>query len=276
MYKDFSLAFSPCPNDTFIFEALLHHKIDTSGYSFKEVYLDVQQLNSEALTKRFDITKLSYFAMSDLLESYQILSSGSALGFGCGPLLIANKNIPLDQVEKLRIAIPGKNTTAFFLLKQAFPNVENWVEMLFSDIENAVHDEDVDLGLIIHENRFTYEGKGLKKIIDLGEYWEKTTGHPIPLGCIAVRRDFPFEIKNQINQLIKNSILYAKLHPLQNVDYIKIHSQEMDDHVIQSHIDLYVNDYSIDLGDSGKNAILYMFSKIGLQEDLLNSSYVFV
>lgn len=273
---DISLAFSPCPNDTFIFEALLHQKIETSGFSFTEQYLDVQKLNTEALSRRFDVTKLSFFAMSNLLESYQILSSGSALGFGCGPLLIANRNIPLDQVDKLRIAIPGKNTTAFFLLKQAFPNAENWVDMLFSDIENAVLDGDVDLGLIIHENRFTYEGKGLKKIIDLGEYWEKTTGHPIPLGCIAVRRDFPYEIKNQINQLIKNSILYARLHPFQNVDYIKKHSQEMDDNVIQSHIDLYVNDYSIDLGENGKNAILYMFSKIGLKKSQLEKTYVFV
>lgn len=271
-----ALAFSPCPNDTFIFDALVHHKIDTAGLDFSVSYLDVQQLNLDAAIGKHDITKLSYFAASRLLDQYQILSSGGALGFGCGPLLISKKNYALEDVRELKIAIPGKNTTAFFLLKYAFPGISHVEEYLFSDIEQAVLEGKVDAGLIIHENRFTYENKGLRKIIDLGEYWENQTGHPIPLGCIAVKRSMDENQKKQINNIIRASVDYAWQHPDSGRDYIKCHSQELEDSVIDAHIHLYVNEYSADLGHTGKKAVLHMFEKAGLSKDYLDEKRVFV
>jgi len=271
-----SLAFSPCPNDTFIFDALVHHKIDTAGFDFLVSYLDVQQLNLAAANGKHDITKLSYFAASRLLDQYQILSSGGALGFGCGPLLISQKNYSLEDLRELKIAIPGKNTTANFLLQYALPGELQTEEYLFSDIENAVLEEKVDAGLIIHENRFTYENKGLHKIIDLGEYWENQTGHPIPLGCIAVRRTMDENLKKQINDIIRASVEYAWQHPGSGREYIKCHSQELEDSVINAHIDLYVNAYSADLGTTGKKAVLHMFEKAGLSGDYLDEKRVFV
>jgi 1,4-dihydroxy-6-naphthoate synthase len=271
-----SLAFSPCPNDTFIFDALVHHKIDTAGLDFSVSYLDVQQLNLDAAIGKYDITKLSYFAASRLLDQYQILSSGGALGFGCGPLLISKKNYALEEVRDLKIAIPGKNTTANFLLQYALPGGLHTEEYLFSDIENAVLEGKVDAGLIIHENRFTYENKGLQKIVDLGEYWEKQTGHPIPLGCIAVRRSMGDGLKNQLNNLIRSSVGYAWQLPGSGRDYIKCHSQELEDSVIDAHINLYVNAYSADLGPTGKKAVLHMFERAGVPREFLNEKRVFV
>ena len=271
-----SLAFSPCPNDTFIFDALVHHKIDTAGLDFSVSYLDVQQLNLAAANGKHDITKLSYFAASRLLDQYQILSSGGALGFGCGPLLISQKNYALEDVRELKIAIPGKNTTAFFLLNYAFPGISHVEEYLFSDIENAVLEGKVDAGLIIHENRFTYENKGLRKIVDLGEYWENQTGHPIPLGCIAVKRSMDENLKKQINDIIRASVEYAWQHPGSGREYIKCHSQELEDSVIDAHIHLYVNDYSADLGQVGKKAVLHMFERADLTRASLNEAWLFV
>lgn len=271
-----SLAFSPCPNDTFIFDALVHHKIDTAGFDFSVSYLDVQQLNLDAAIGKHDITKLSYFAASRLLDQYQILSSGGALGFGCGPLLISKKHYALEDVRDLKIAIPGKNTTANFLLQYALPGELHAEEYLFSDIENAVLDGEADAGLIIHENRFTYENKGLQKIVDLGEYWEKQTGHPIPLGCIAVRRSMDNVLKIQLNNLIRSSVGYAWQHPESGRDYIKCHSQELEDSVIDAHINLYVNAYSADLGPTGKKAVLHMFERAGVLPDLLDEKKIFI
>ncbi len=255
-----TLGFSPCPNDTFIFDALVHHKIDTEGLDF-EVYLgDVEDLNNKAFNSELDITKISYHAYGYLTNNYVLLDSGSALGKGCGPILVKRSNVETLNIKNATIAIPGKYTTANFLLSIAHPEANNKKEMLFSDIESAVINNDVDAGLIIHENRFTYKEKGLKKIIDLGEYWENTTGVLIPLGGIIIKRDIPKEIILKFNRLLKKSIEYAFDNPDSPLAYMKKHSQEMDKNVMMQHVELYVNKYSIDLGVDGKSAISQMFN----------------
>ena len=255
-----TLGFSPCPNDTFIFDALVHHKIDTEGLDF-EVYLgDVEDLNNKAFNSELDITKISYHAYGYLTNNYVLLDSGSALGKGCGPILVKRSNVETLNIKNATIAIPGKYTTANFLLSIAHPEANNKKEMLFSDIESAVINNDVDAGLIIHENRLTYKEKGLKKIIDLGEYWENTTGVLIPLGGIIIKRDIPKEIILKFNRLLKKSIEYAFDNPDSPLAYMKKHSQEMDKNVMMQHVELYVNKYSIDLGVDGKSAISQMFN----------------
>lgn len=268
-----TLGFSPCPNDTFIFDALIHHKIDTEGLDFSVEYHDVETLNQKAFRKDLDITKLSYHAFAYAIEDYELLDAGSALGFGVGPLLISNKQslveslsvlagqqLPEDM-KRLRIGIPGKYTTANFLLSLAYPDLQNKVELVFSDIEQALLDDTIDLGLIIHENRFTYQDKGLYKVQDLGEYWEKTTNSPIPLGGIVIKRSLPQEIKERVNQLIQKSVEYAFENPKSGIDYIRSHAQEMEESVMYKHIELYVNQYSLRLGTVGRTAILTMFQK---------------
>ena len=262
------LAFSPCPNDTFIFDALIHSKIDTRGYQFEVLYEDVENLNKGVFAEQYDISKLSYHAYAYARDNYQLLNSGSALGFGVGPLIICKdpnlvqkiKNNSID-LKTLKVAIPGVYTTANFLLGIAYPAITNKVTMLFSSIEEAVIQGEVDLGLIIHENRFTYPDKGLFKVEDLGEYWERTTQHPIPLGGIAVKRSLPEAVKKDINDLIQESIEYAFKNPGSSKSFIKSLSQEMDDEVIKQHIDLYVNKFSIDLGPNGKEAITFLMNK---------------
>lgn len=258
-----TLGFSPCPNDTFIFDALIHSKIDTEGLSFEVLFDDVETLNQKALNAELDITKLSFHAFAYVLEQYALLDSGSALGFGVGPLLISKSKMehPETRIADLKIGIPGKLTTANFLLSLAFPMAQNKVEMLFSEIENAVWDERVDLGVIIHENRFTYQEKGLYKILDLGEYWETITGSPIPLGGIVIKRSLPEDIKLTVNRLIKKSVEYAFQNPKSALEFIRSHSQEMSEAVMYQHIDLYVNKYSVLLGSEGKNAIQTLFEK---------------
>lgn len=268
-----SLGFSPCPNDTYIFDALIHHKIDTGDLEFDVEYHDVETLNNKAFQRELAITKLSYHAFAYAIEDYELLDAGSALGFGVGPLLItqnrtlaeelmkyAGRELP-EQLKNLNVAIPGKYTTANFLLGLAFPDLRNRKEVVFSDVERSVAEQDVDLGLIIHENRFTYEEKGLHKVIDLGDFWEKTTGSPIPLGGIVVRRDLPKEIKEKVNRLIHESVEYAFAHPKSGIDYIRSHAQEMDEAVMYKHIELYVNRYSSDLGRTGRAAIEKMFEQ---------------
>ena len=255
-----TLGFSPCPNDTFIFDALVHHKIDTEELDF-EVYLgDVEDLNNKAFKSELDITKISYHAYGYLTDNYVLLNSGSALGKGCGPLLICKPDIRHSLLDTLKIAIPGKMTTANFLLSIAHPEAINKTEMLFSDIENAVINGDVDAGLIIHENRFTYQDKGLKKIIDLGEYWENTTGHLIPLGGIIIKRDLPKETILKVNRILRKSIEYAFNNPAEPLEYMQCNAQEMSKEVMMQHVELYVNKYSIDLGVEGKDAITQMFN----------------
>lgn len=255
-----TLGYSPCPNDTFIFGALANGLIDTQGIDFEIVMDDVEALNKMAFAGVLDVTKLSYHAFAHLTSTYRLVQAGSALGNNCGPLLVAKTPLDTAQIEHARIAIPGKMTTANFLLSLAYPNAIHKVETLFSDIENVVCDGHCDAGLIIHENRFTYQEKGLVKLIDLGEYWESTTGLPIPLGGIVIKKEYPEEVQQLVNQLIKESVTFAYAHTDQVMPYIRAHAQAMEDHVMQSHIDLYVNEYSIDLGGKGRHAVQTMFS----------------
>lgn len=250
-----TLGFSPCPNDTFIFDAMVNRQIDNGGLQFDTKLEDVETLNKWAMQGKLDITKLSFAAGLKLADKYRLLNSGSALGRGCGPLLIAKKDIPLSEVKDLVIAIPGENTTANLLFGIAFPDAVNKKIMVFSDIENAVLNGDADAGVIIHENRFTYQQKGLVKLIDLGEFWEEKTGQPIPLGGIFIRKDIPEEVQLQVDALIHKSLqqAFAKYPALS--PYVKDHAQEMDEHVMRQHIDLYVNDFSLDLGKEGWTAI---------------------
>lgn len=259
MKKKISLGFSPCPNDTFMFHALLHGLVE-HNFEF-DVYLeDVETLNQWAAEGKLDITKLSYAAYPKCADDYQLLSSGSALGDGVGPLLICLPSFDLNKIEDAKIVIPGLNTTANFLFSRYYPKSKNKSVKIFSDIEASVLNGDVDAGVIIHENRFTYAERGLHKIADLGELWQQEMHVPIPLGGIAVRRNFSNEIKFDFNDALKRSIEFAFAHPDAGKDYVKAHSQEMSDDVIQKHIQLYVNNYSIGLREKGKQAIEKMFS----------------
>ena len=250
----FTIGFSPCPNDTFIFDALVNNKIDTEGLVFETILEDVETLNRWALEGKLEITKLSYGVLPLVLDNYILLNSGSALGRGVGPLLISNKEQGMMNVEGCTIAIPGKNTTAHLLFSLAYPNAKNKIFLRYDEIENFVL-ENKGLGVIIHENRFTYQQKGLFKITDLGDYWEQQTGNPIPLGGIVIKRTIDTKLQQQVDRLIKKSIQYAFGNYPQLNDYIRNHSQEMSEDVMRKHIDLYVNDYSIDLGEMGKNAV---------------------
>ena len=258
--KEITLGFSPCPNDTFMFDAMVHHKIDTEGLQFKVEMADVEQLNAMAFRRELDVSKLSYHALAYRLADYQLLNCGSALGSGVGPLLIAKKQLTNGEIEAAKIAIPGKYTTANFLLSIAYPLAENKVEMLFSEVEDAVLSGTADAGLIIHENRFTYKEKGLVKLIDLGNYWEEVSGNLIPLGGIAVRRNFDLELKEKIDRILKRSIAFAFENRDSSKAYVKKHAQEMDEKVMQQHIELYVNEYSLDLGAAGRKAVHHFFS----------------
>lgn len=250
----YKLAFSPCPNDTFIFDALVNKKIDTEGFEFAVALEDVQTLNQLALSKDADFTKISYGVYPLLQERYSILNSGSALGRGVGPLLISNGPIEKNEVSEHIIAIPGENTTAHLLFSLAFPQAMDKRFMRYDQIEDFVSSGN-GLGVIIHENRFTYEQKNLHKIIDLGDYWEKETGYPIPLGGIVANKKIDPQITHRIDRLIKKSIEFSfKKYP-EISDYVRQHSQEMEDDVMRKHIDLYVNDFSLDLGERGNAAI---------------------
>ncbi len=257
-----NIGFSPCPNDTFIFDALVHERIENSNYSFQEQLLDVEALNQKAMIAELEVTKLSFHAFMHVIDKYELLHSGSALGNNCGPLLISKTAIKPSEISSKTVAIPGELTTANFLLDYAFPDISDKLVMTFDEIEEAVLDGRADLGLIIHENRFTYASKGLIKVMDLGEYWETKTTYPIPLGGIAIRRDLSAETKREINQLVRQSIEFAFNHPDESLPYTRAHAQEMDTEVMQKHINLYVNDYSIELGESGKQAIEFMYSNM--------------
>jgi 1,4-dihydroxy-6-naphthoate synthase len=253
----YSLGFSPCPNDTFIFDALVNGKIDTKGFDFDVVLEDVQTLNQWALQEKLDFSKISYGVLPLITRNYKVLNSGGALGKGVGPLLISASELDNAQINGLSVAIPGINTTAHLLFSLAYPHAKNKVFKVFDEIEEAVLNKVVDCGVIIHENRFTYEQKGLKKIMDLGEYWEATVNVPIPLGGIVVRKNIDKNIAIQIDALIQGSIAYAFNHyKMELSDYIKQHAQEMSEIVMRQHIDLYVNNFSTHLGTDGRKAIL--------------------
>lgn len=265
-----SLGFSPCPNDTFIFDAMVNGKIDTQGLEFEVVLLDVEELNQKAIAEELAITKLSFAAFAQITNIYQMLDAGSALGNGVGPLLIAKKDLSEKEILQARIAIPGEHTTANFLLSLAYPGAQNKTAMLFSDIEDAILREEVDAGLIIHENRFTYQNKGLVKLIDLGEFWEGETHLPIPLGGIAIKRNLPIALKQQVNQIMKNSVTYALNNPDASRDYVQMHAQEMNEEVQRKHINLYVNSFTADLGESGKMAIHKMMD-MAVEKELIEA-----
>lgn len=249
-----TIGFSPCPNDTFIFDALVNKKIDTGKLVFKPVLEDVQTLNEWAMRGKLDITKLSYGVLPKVLDYYKLLTSGSALGKGVGPLLISNnKNIP-SNIEEQIIAIPGENTTAHLLFSLKYPEAAKKIFLKYDAIENFVL-QNKGLGVIIHENRFTYEAKGLLKITDLGDYWEQETKMPIPLGGIVILKKFDTALQQEVDSLIKKSIQYAfAQYPVLN-DYVKNNAQEMSESVMLKHIDLYVNEQSLSLGTEGKEAI---------------------
>ena len=250
----FSLAFSPCPNDTFIFDALVNSKIDTKGHSFEVFLEDVQTLNEWALQGKMDFSKISYGVWNKVNHQYQLLNSGGALGKGVGPLLITKPG-NFSRVNEMTIAIPGENTTAHLLFSLAYPHATKKVFKVFHEIENAVLNGEVDAGVIIHENRFTYESKGLKKIIDLGAYWEETQQLPIPLGGIIAKKTIDPVIIQQVDALIKQSIEYAFANYPTIAPYVSEHSQEMSEEVMRQHINLYVNHFSLDLGAEGLQAV---------------------
>jgi 1,4-dihydroxy-6-naphthoate synthase len=250
-----TLGFSPCPNDTFIFDAIINKKIDTQNIEFDVLLEDVQTLNQWAIEGRLAITKLSYGVLPLVQNNYTVLNAGSALGKGCGPLLISNKEKEILPIEENIIAIPGENTTAHLLFSMAYPNAKNKLFLRYDEIENFVS-ANKGLGVIIHENRFTYEAKGLHKIIDLGDYWETKTGCPIPLGGIVIKKNIDENLIKKVDALIKQSIEYAFKNSYSKLpNYVKQHAQEMSEDVMRKHIDLYVNNFSIELGETGKNAI---------------------
>ncbi|MBK8636476.1 MAG: 1,4-dihydroxy-6-naphthoate synthase [Saprospiraceae bacterium] len=259
-----TLGFSPCPNDTFIFGALVNDQLMHKDLSFQYMMEDVEYLNKAAMAGDLDVVKVSYFAFTKLADKYQLLTSGGALGTNCGPLVISKTPGKIPS-EKDVIAIPGENTTANLLLTLAYPECTNKEVVLFSEIEKGVQDGKYDFGLIIHESRFTYEQNGLFKVRDLGEFWEEYTGTPIPLGAIAIKKTLPENTKKRINELISESLQYAYDHRDSAMDFVKQHAQEMDPFVMQAHIDLYVTPYSMDLGDHGKMAASRLFHEIELK-----------
>jgi 1,4-dihydroxy-6-naphthoate synthase len=258
-----TLGFSPCPNDCFMFDAMVHRRIDLEGLEFDVRMADIEALNAAAFAGQIDVTKLSFHAYAYCIGTYVLLDAGSALGRNCGPLLISKRGISRDEVARgdLKIAIPGKYTTAHFLLSLAFPQANDKRELLFSAIEGAVLDGTFDAGLIIHENRFTYAAKGLKKIIDLGEFWESETGAAIPLGGIAANRALPEDVQQKVNRVMRRSVEYAFANRTASLPFVRAHAQEMSEDVMYQHIDLYVNDYSVDLGPEGRRAVEVLFER---------------
>ncbi len=267
----FTIGFSPCPNDTFIFDAMVNGKIDTKGIQFEYLLEDVATLNKWAEEGKLDITKLSYNTFLHTVNNYALLHSGSALGKGVGPLLVSKKNIDISTISSCKIAIPGFNTTANLLLSLAMPNAKNKTALVFSDIENAVLNNEYDAGLIIHEGRFTYAAKGLTKIIDLGEWWEGTTNAAIPLGGIVIKRSFNAELCAIVDGIIKDSLAYSWQYYPQLSPFVTQNAQEMDEKVMRQHIELYVNEYTTDLGEIGRMAIKTLFNK-AIETGLLQSS----
>ena len=250
-----SLGFSPCPNDTFIFDALVNRKIDTGDFEFEVIMEDVQTLNRWALEKKLDLSKISYGVWPLVQDHYSLLDAGGALGKGVGPLLISRNQILLKDIQQLTVAIPGEHTTAHMLFSMAFPQVRKKKFMIFSQIEGAVLNGEADCGVIIHENRFTYMQKGLIKQMDLGEYWEQKTKSPIPLGGIVMRKTFPDKDRSEIDRLIRDSVAYAEAYYPDLSDYVIQHAQEMQESVMRQHIDLYVNQFSLSLGEEGRRAV---------------------
>ncbi len=244
-----------------MFDALLNSRIHEDNINLNPYIADIEELNKSALDGFPDISKISFAVYPEISEQYQFLTSGSALGYNNGPLIVSKKKIYPDELFDTQIAIPGYHTTANLLLTILFPDVRNKKEYLFSDVEEAILSNEVDAGLIIHESRFTYEKKGLLKVEDLGESWEAKFKTPVPLGGIVIRREIPLQIKQQVNILISQSIEFARTHPEASRLFVKSHAKELADEVISRHIDLYVNDFSIELGEKGRKAIKFLYEK---------------
>ena len=273
MKTKISIGFSPCPNDTFIFDALVNRKIDTDDFIFEPVLEDVQTLNQWAIEGRLDVTKISYAVLPLVVKDYDLLTSGGALGKGVGPLLIAPKNYNKENlVEDQLIALPGENTTAHLLFSLAYPNAKNKIFLKYNQIEDFVL-QGKGLGVIIHENRFTYNEKGLIKIMDLGDYWEQQTGAPIPLGCIIANKNLEVSTQEKINALIQKSLAYSYAQQPNLSDYIKEHAQEMEEKVMQQHINLYVNNFTKELGFTGLKAVEALVKVYGQQHPETNFSF---
>lgn len=257
------IGFSPCPNDTFIFDALVHGKIETGEIQFEPILEDVETLNEWALEGKLDITKLSFPAFFSTRNHYQLLDAGSALGQGVGPILVTKDTVPLtaDQINHRKVLLPGSNTTAHLLFSLAFPAATQKEFLIFSAIEETLQKDSQLLGVLIHENRFTYEKKGLNKIVDLGSFWEENWQVPIPLGGIAIRRSFTYELKKQLEEWIRKSLALAWANYPQLSPFVQLHAQEMEEDIMRKHITLYVNEYSRSLGETGQHAINVLFKK---------------
>lgn len=261
MTHTLTIGYSPCPNDTFIFYALVHGNVHVPGLEFREKLADVETLNQMALEGSLDITKISYHALGHLREQYALLRSGGALGRGCGPLIVAKPGTRLADIKQGTIAIPGMLTTAALLLRLYDPSITNIVVMTFDRIMDAVSTGAVTAGLIIHESRFTYPLYHLEKLLDLGAWWEDHSGLPIPLGGILGKRSLGREVLLSVETGIRESLQYAMAHAEEVLNYCGQHSQEMDKTVMKKHIDLYVNDYSLDLGQDGLAAVRRLFDE---------------
>lgn len=256
-----SLGFSTCPNDTFMFEALVNKRIQAKGQEFEIHLADVEELNKRALKAELDITKISIAAYPHFASSYQLLTAGAAIGTGNGPVLVSKKKIYPDELENLLVAIPGIHTTARLLMSVIYPKAKDLREYLFSDIEDAVLSDATDAGVIIHENRFTYQDKGLRKIADLGEEWEKLTHLPLPLGGIAIKRSLSSTVKAEFNKLLMESISFALEKPLISLPFVKKYAQNLQEAIIFQHIKLFVNEYSVQMGEEGKESIESLFRR---------------
>ncbi len=276
------LSISPCPNDTFIFDAILNNRIEKASYKFIPHISDVEELNIAAKDGFPDITKISFFAYFQVADKYQLLNSGSALGKNCGPLIVSKRKIYPDEIPFCKLAIPGKNTTAFLLLNIMFQDFFQhksgiFREYHFAEIEEAVLSQECDAGLIIHESRFTYKEKGLSLISDLGVLWENKFGLPLPLGGIAIKRNLDKAVKKDIDKLISRSVDYAFKNPLESVQFIKKHSVIKDDDVIAAHIELYVNNFTQEIGEGGKKAVLKLYEEsqnAGFVESIQNDIFI--
>ena len=250
-----TLGISPCPNDTFIFDALVNGALDTGALRFEVVHEDVETLNAWAVEGRLDVSKVSYGVIPEIAKEYVVLSAGGALGHGVGPLLVARPGLGAFRPEAARVAIPGRHTTAHLLFSLAFPGAAHKEFMVFSAVEEAVLRGAVDAGVIIHEGRFTYAAKGLVKVLDLGEHWERETGAPVPLGGIVARRTLEPAVCREVDRLVRASLEHARARGSPISAYVRNHAQEMDEAVMRRHVDLYVNEHSLDLGDSGRRAV---------------------
>lgn len=253
-----SLGFSPCPNDTFIFHGLVSGRVAVPDFTVKEVLHDVETLNRLAFDQVLDVTKLSFYAWLMVRRNYRLLNSGAALGFGCGPLVISRKRLTREDMADCRVVLPGRWTTAHLLFRLWAPEADQRRFVTYDRIFQAMDDGSADCGVIIHESRFTFEQAGFKPVVDLGAWWEARTGLPIPLGGIAVHRRVPETVALGLEEGIRHSIRLARQNPQDGKEYIRLHAQEMRSDVLQAHIDTYVNDFSLDLGDSGRAAIATM------------------